>query len=293
MFGHPRLRLPLTSNRPIAYVSAKITDVFPDGASSLVVRGMTNIAHRGRTPSSPTPASRSSSTWSSRRRRGRSRPAIGSGLDLAGADWPNAWPPPCAATLYDRSRIARCSSCRCSRGRAGRRDPPPFRVVTGQQHGPESNEEGWWRWEVDEPADGMHVARTGYGGTSTNGARRAAIRDRYEGMVGVSTSRSRVAFADGEGEFEIGFPEATVRTQSRVRVDSTAEAYPSRSSSPPTRTGSDTAVSKRWHRTIRRATDGPEDRQSGRVPVGEQPPERPRSRRAGSGRSRTATPGAT
>src|SRR4029077_5669261 len=36
LFGHPHLRLTLTSDRPIAYLSAKITDVFPDGASSLV-----------------------------------------------------------------------------------------------------------------------------------------------------------------------------------------------------------------------------------------------------------------
>jgi len=34
-----------------------------------------------------------------------------------------------------------------------------------------------------------------------------------------------VAFSDGESEFEIAYPEATVRTHSRLRVDSTAEAY--------------------------------------------------------------------
>ena len=103
MFGHPRLRLPLTCDRPIAYVSAKITDVFPDGASSLVVRGMANLAHRDERRVA-SPASRSSSTSSSRRSRGRSRPAIGSASIIAGADWPNAWPPPYAATLaFDRA----------------------------------------------------------------------------------------------------------------------------------------------------------------------------------------------
>ena len=47
IFGHPRLRVRVTCDRPTAFVSAKITDVFPDGASSLVVRGMANLAHRG------------------------------------------------------------------------------------------------------------------------------------------------------------------------------------------------------------------------------------------------------
>jgi hypothetical protein len=104
-------------------------------------------------------------------------------------------------------------------------DPPPVRVITGQQHSLESNDEGWWRWEVDEPRDGMHVARTGYGGTSADEREARAYRDRYEGTVGASTDDPGVAFSDGEGEFEIAFPEATIRTHSHVRVDSTAEAY--------------------------------------------------------------------
>jgi hypothetical protein len=104
-------------------------------------------------------------------------------------------------------------------------DPPPVRVITGHQHSLESNDEGWWRWEVDEPRDGMHVARTGYGGTSTDEREARAYRDRYEGTVGASTSDPGVAFSDGESEFEIAFPEATVATHSHVRVDSTAEAY--------------------------------------------------------------------
>ena len=103
--------------------------------------------------------------------------------------------------------------------------PPGVRVITGTQHSTESTEEGWWRWEVDEPTDGMHVARTGYGGTSPGGGEATVYRDRYEGTVGASTTDPGIAFADGESEFEIAFPETTVRTRSRVRVDSTAEAY--------------------------------------------------------------------
>ncbi|HEX3298920.1 MAG TPA: CocE/NonD family hydrolase [Actinomycetota bacterium] len=220
VFGHPYLRVTLRSDRPIAYLSAKITDVFPDGASSLVVRGMTNIAHQDE-PVVPGESFEidlelEAIAWT-----------FEAGhqvrLDLAGADWPNAWPPPYAATLsidrptatlelpvLDGSPVA---------------DPPSVRVITGNQHSTESTEDGWWRWEVDEPRDGMHIARTGYGSTGADQGDARAYRDRYEGTVGASTTDPGVAFADGECEFELAFPEATVRTYSHVRVDSTAEAY--------------------------------------------------------------------
>ena len=44
ILGHARLTVSLTSSAPIAYLSAKLCDVFPDGASSLVSR---NIAEPG------------------------------------------------------------------------------------------------------------------------------------------------------------------------------------------------------------------------------------------------------
>ena len=61
----------------------------------------------------------------------------------------------------------------------------------------------------------------------------------------------RVAFSDGEGEFEIAFPEATVRTQSRLRVDSTAEAYTVSIELTAYEDGQE-RFSKRWDRTFPR-----------------------------------------
>ena len=46
LLGHPRLRLRLRSSQPVASVSAKLCDVFPDGTSSLVCRGFLNLTHR-------------------------------------------------------------------------------------------------------------------------------------------------------------------------------------------------------------------------------------------------------
>ena len=43
LLGHPRLRLRVASSAPVAFVSAKLTDVFPDGTSSLLTRGLLNL----------------------------------------------------------------------------------------------------------------------------------------------------------------------------------------------------------------------------------------------------------
>ena len=225
LFGHPRLRIRLTCNRPTAYLSAKITDVFPDGASSLVVRGMVNLAHRdsNAVPRAVTPGDPidlelelEAIAWT-----------VEAGhrirLDLAGADWPNAWPPPYATTLaFDRADAS--LELPVLDGPPPITDPPSVRPVVGRQSDTGSTEDDWWRWEVERDA-GMHVARTGYGGASPAEDGSPAYRDRYEGVVGVSPDDPGVAFAEGEGEFEIGFPESTVRTASRVRVDSDAETY--------------------------------------------------------------------
>jgi hypothetical protein len=144
-------------------------------------------------------------------------------LDLAGADWPNAWPPPARATLTVERGGAELELPVLD-GPPAKVDPPPIRTVTGRQHGLESTEDGWWRWEVED-ADGMRVARTGYGGSSEADGDAPRYRDRYEGVVGVAPEDPGRAFADGEAEYEIAYPEATVRTSSRVRVDSDAEAY--------------------------------------------------------------------
>ena len=44
-------------------------------------------------------------------------------------------------------------------------------------------------------------------------------------MVGVSSADPGRAFADGEAEFEIRYPEATVRSFARLRVDSDRGDY--------------------------------------------------------------------
>jgi hypothetical protein len=47
----------------------------------------------------------------------------------------------------------------------------------------------------------------------------------YGGTVGASTDDPGHAFVDASATYELRFPEATVRTSSRLRIESDAEAY--------------------------------------------------------------------
>ena len=46
ILGHARLDATISASAPVAYLSAKLCDVFPDGTSALVSRGVLNLTHR-------------------------------------------------------------------------------------------------------------------------------------------------------------------------------------------------------------------------------------------------------
>ncbi len=101
ILGHARLAVTLTSTAPIAYLSAKLCDVFPDGASSLVTRTMLNLAHRDsrEEPSPLEPGRRYEVTLDLEVASWTFDTGHRVRLDLAGTDWPNAWTPPEPVTL--------------------------------------------------------------------------------------------------------------------------------------------------------------------------------------------------
>ena len=46
IFGAPRVELQVAADRPLAFVVARLCDVWPDGASTLITRGALNLCHR-------------------------------------------------------------------------------------------------------------------------------------------------------------------------------------------------------------------------------------------------------
>ncbi len=106
ILGHAQLTVSLTSSAPIAYLSAKLCDVFPDGASSLVSRNILNLAHRDsrEEPSPMEPGHRYDITIELEAASWTFEAGHRIRLDLAGTDWPNVWSPPEPVTLtIDRS----------------------------------------------------------------------------------------------------------------------------------------------------------------------------------------------
>jgi predicted acyl esterase len=230
VLGHPRARVRLSSSAPVAYVSVKLCDVHPDGTSQLVTRGLLNLAHRtSREHPSPLPPGEpvdvtvelEVTSWVF-------EPGHRVRLDIAGSDWPNAWPPPYPCTLsIDRAGSALVLPALEGPSPAGRTPelPPPRRpqAVAESARGDEL-EEVVWRIEHDVlRRETRAVVRSGGPSEATDVV--PAMVQWYGGTVGASTEDPGRAFVDSSATYELRFPEATVRTRSRLRIESDAEAY--------------------------------------------------------------------
>jgi hypothetical protein len=101
IFGTPTVTLRLSSDRPVAFVVARLCDVAPDGASTLITRGVLNLCHRdGHDHPRPLEPGRAVDVELALKSIAYALPA-GHRLRLAISTsyWPWLWPSPAAATL--------------------------------------------------------------------------------------------------------------------------------------------------------------------------------------------------
>ena len=230
ILGHPRVVVTVTSSAPVAFLSAKLCDVFPDGTSALVTRGLLNLAHRdSRERPSPLEPGRpyrvemelEVTSWVF-------EPGHRIRLDLAGSDWPNAWPPPAAATLS----FERGGSALILPGVDG---PSPIGerpVITTANKGQEryasakGNAEDTVVWRIEHDVLGRETrAIAESSGTTEAEGERPRFHELYGGTVAVSTRNPAVASADSRASLTIEWPEATVASQVHQVIRSDAEAY--------------------------------------------------------------------
>jgi predicted acyl esterase len=256
ILGHPRVSAAVSSSAPVAYLSAKLCDVHPDGTSQLVTRGLLNLTHRN-SRESPEPLEPGATyevafdlevtSWIFERGH-RVR------LDVAGSDWPNAWAPPRRSTLtVDRARSTLMLPTLERAPPLDRRpslpSPRASQIEMASARGHELAEMVW-RIEHDVVARQTRaVAR--YGGPVGAAGVAPPFDQWYGGTVGVSTDDPGRAFVDASATYVLRFPEATVRTQSRVNIVSDADAYHVRIEIDAGE-GDEVAWSRRWERRIER-----------------------------------------
>ncbi|MGH3135351.1 MAG: CocE/NonD family hydrolase [Gaiellaceae bacterium] len=227
VLGHPRVRLTVTSPYPVAFLSARLCDVFRDGTSALVSRGVLNLTHRdGHTDPKPlevgVPTSieleLEATSWifeSGHRVR----------LALAGSDWPNTWPPPHGGTLEVERSTVQLELPVLEAGQVAR--PPVFQPAPPKTT--DLDESGEAQPRVVRRVVRDRVGRqtrvvTSYGSVyeSSFGAK---IAEQYDGLVGVARSNPGRAWASARARYRIEWPETSVSTEAHLDVRSDASSY--------------------------------------------------------------------
>jgi predicted acyl esterase len=101
IFGNPEVRLRVAADRPVAFAVARLCDVWPDGSSTLVARGVLNLCHRtGHGRPQPLTPGQPADVTITMKSVGYAVPA-GHRLRLAISTnyWPWLWPSPEPVTL--------------------------------------------------------------------------------------------------------------------------------------------------------------------------------------------------
>ena len=230
LLGHPRLRLRLRSSAPVASVSAKLCDVFPDGTSSLLTRGLLNLTHR-RSSVAPEPVP--VDTWVEvavglEALSWVAAPGHRLRLSVAGTDWPNTVAPPAPLTLtLDRS------ASRLTLPVAGRSvpatdpllDPTPTHRDAGASGAAASNphDSAHVRWWTERDVLGRTTACAVDHGSAYD-VELGRVVERYAGRVEVDTD-TFAQRATSSADFTVAWPEATARARTDLRWSADATDF--------------------------------------------------------------------
>ncbi len=263
LLGHAVLRLRVASSDPVASVSAKLCDVFPDGTSSLLARGLLNLTHRESSVSPmPMPVGGSGSsgvdqptfvdieleleamTW-------EAAPGHVLRLSVAGVDWPNTVAPPRPLTLtIDRGASSLVLPV------AGESVPAvglpllPLPAAGAADDGDQLvSPDVPTRWWIERDVLGRRTACADDHG-SDYGVDGGRVSERYTGRVSVSTE-TFAQRAEASADFTVAWDEATVRARSELAVDVSETTFDVVVTLQTWRDG-EPFVDRRWQRSIAR-----------------------------------------
>ena len=218
--GHPILRLTVAADQPAAHVAVKLCDVYGDGTSTLITRGLLDLQARDSlaerqelAPGTPyeVQIELEATAW-------RFAPGHKLRLTVAGADWPNTAVPPAPVTLHIQ---------------AGRLElpvmeaPSPFDVPTftaGNERANEDVEGVLWRIDRDVLAH-TTTCRVDHG--STYEGPYGSVVEHYAGSVSVNTQTFEQG-AESEVSFTVTYPDASaseITTCATLDVRGTAKSF--------------------------------------------------------------------
>jgi len=226
ILGHPVLRVSIASSAPVAHLSVKLCDVFEDGTSSLVARGFLNLTHRNGHASPPQALEvqapydieleLDATSWIF-------EPGHRVRLDVAGTDWPNAWPPPEPLSLT----VDRASSTLSLPVLKGPSPATIAPVIHPVRHGTEAESDDGSHLSLRHEQDVLErtsSASVDHGGLSLheNGVK---MNEHYSGKVGVSMDDPGAAWAEGDNSYEITYGDVTVSVRARAHLRSDKDAF--------------------------------------------------------------------
>ena len=220
IMGRPRVQLTVAASVPVAFVSAKLCDVAPDGRSALVTRGILNLAHRASDehPEPVSPGEPVTATIELDATAYVFEPGHRIRLDLAGSDFPSSWPPPAAGTI----EIDRAGSSLFLPVLEG---PPVLPAPEFESGAPEPSLPERVTWEIREDvlARERSVAIDHGGVRGRSGL--ADGSDRYWGEITAGVHEPGHSRASAGASLVLSWDEATVRTESRAILRSDPERW--------------------------------------------------------------------
>ncbi len=225
ILGHPSVRVTITSPHPVAFLSARLCDVFPDGTSALVSRGVLNLTHRDG-HSEPKPLEPGIATRIELELEATSwifEPGHHVRLALSGSDWPNTWPPPNPGSLH----VARATAELVLPVLTGPpvAPPPTFESPPTKAEDFEGLEQPPLVHEIRRDVVGRQTRIVTSYGSRFSGPFDALVEEQYEGLVGVTNRNPGRAWATARTRYTITWPETTVTTEAHLHFHSTPSTY--------------------------------------------------------------------
>jgi predicted acyl esterase len=223
ILGSPVLEARVRSSAPVAYLSAKLCEVLPDGTSALVSRGLLNLTHRD-SDTDPSPLEPGRAVDVTVELDATSRvfePGNRIRLMIAGADWPNGWPPPEASDLTVELGATRLVLPQIV-GPSPVAERPNLLPVDGDVGSVNGSDA---TWIIERDVYGRRTRVTVRDVSEFSPTDDCRVRRTDEVVAGVAPVTPGDAWIESTTDAEIAWPEVTARARARLELRSDASTY--------------------------------------------------------------------